>query len=836
NKSEIEQLANNLGITKTTAKLLLNRDINNIEEAKTFLNPSLDKLYDPFLLKDMDKAVLRIEEAIKNKESIWIYGDYDVDGVSSVSILLKYFENANYKANFYIPNRIEEGYGINKDAIGRMYEEGANLIITVDCGITSVEEIDYAKKLGIDVIITDHHQCQETLPNAYAIINPKQEDCKYPCDILCGCGIAFKLIQALTPKESFSKDVYNYLDIVAIATVADVVPLIDENRIIVSNALNYINNTKNIGLKSLLEITKLNDKKINTGHIGFVIAPRINAAGRIGSADLGVKLLTTDDIDEARELASLLEKENQDRQEIENKILKEALEIIEQNPKYKKDKVLVLYGENWHQGVIGIVASRILELYHKPVIIFTKQENIAKGSARSIPSFDIFESLNLCKEIFISFGGHKQAAGLSLKIEDIEILREKINNIADEILTDEDLIPKIYCDGYLALEDINNKLLDELNTLEPFGLGNPNPRFINLDLKAKDVKSVGVDNKHLKMCVENHIMTFDSIGFNLGQYSSSMNNANRIAALFTPEYNEFNGHTKIQLNLKDLKVINSNNIIDEILERNYYNSINFTNENKTFISYENGDNYYPVDFTQNKGNSLLNFIDNYRNDKILILVNTLQGAQSLIKILEIRNMDMDTGLKIHYNNIIGYSNSNIDIVINPNIDKIQYKLYNSIIIYDMLFSENDYLFLLNNTRNIDKKFFYSNNDEKKNVYILKKIIPTRKKLVEIYRYLRRHGTLSNISIDAIILDMQKSNLDINRKLLEHAIIIFAEGKLLNYSFKKDKYNIQILDAKEKINIENLSTFKFYNNFIKEFINFKDKWLNNVRGGKNHGFI
>ena len=331
NSKEIIQLANNLDITKPIAKVLLNRKIKNYDEAKKFLYPTIEQMYDPFLLKDMEKVVNRIKKAIKNKEKICIYGDYDVDGVASISIMLKYFDSIDYPVVFYIPDRAEEGYGLNRKAIKEIVNEGTKLIITVDCGISSINEVDFANSLGVDIIITDHHECQETLPDAYAIINPMQEDCVYPFSNLCGCGLVLKLIQALTPKEVFEKSIYKYLDITAIATIADVVPLIDENRIIVKNGLHYIDKSENLGIQALLKVSGLSDKKLNTGHIAFGVAPRINAAGRISVARTGVELFTTDDVSKAAQLAQLLDAENKQRQQIEKDIFNEVVSIIEKN-------------------------------------------------------------------------------------------------------------------------------------------------------------------------------------------------------------------------------------------------------------------------------------------------------------------------------------------------------------------------------------------------------------------------------------------------------------------------------------------------------------------------
>ncbi|MGL6107941.1 single-stranded-DNA-specific exonuclease RecJ, partial [Romboutsia sp.] len=468
-KVEESELSEKLKISPEISQILKNRGINSEKDSEIFMNPSLEYLRDPFLMKDMGKAVDRIKLAIENNEKIWIYGDYDVDGVSSTAILCIYFDSINYPVQFYIPNRLEEGYGINEDAIKYIHSQDANLIITVDCGITSVKEVDLANELGINVIITDHHECQSEIPKAYAVINQKQEDCHYPFDMLCGCGVAFKLIQALTPEEEFKTTLYDYLEIVTLATICDIVPLVDENRIIVKNGLKLMSQGQNIGLRELIKVCGVESDKIGSSHIGFSIGPRINASGRLGYSSLGVELFTTKDVSKAKEIANLLEEKNNERQMIEGKMYQEAEAIIEANEKYKTDKVLVIANEGWQHGIIGIVASKLTEKYYKPTILLTIEDGEATGSARSIKGFSIFDALVKCKDLLNKFGGHDQAAGLGLDADKVKLLDEEVNKIANYNLNEEDLIENINVEFELNEDVVNLNLVEELHKLEPFG-------------------------------------------------------------------------------------------------------------------------------------------------------------------------------------------------------------------------------------------------------------------------------------------------------------------------------------------------------------------------------
>ncbi|MBQ1793613.1 MAG: single-stranded-DNA-specific exonuclease RecJ, partial [Peptostreptococcaceae bacterium] len=547
------ELSKKIKISPEISQILKNRGVETEKDSEIFMDPSLDYLRDPFLMKDMDKAVKRIQEAISKNEKIWIYGDYDVDGVSSTSILCIYFNSINYPVNYYIPNRLEEGYGINEDAIKLINEQGCNVLISVDCGITSVKEVELAKSLGIDVIITDHHECQTEIPNAFAVINPKQEDCNYPFDMLCGCGVAFKIIQALTPKEEFKYTMNNYLEIATLATICDIVPLVDENRIIVKNGLKLMKEGFNLGLRELTKVCGIETDKIGSSHIGFSIGPRINAAGRLGYSYLGVELFTTQSKEEAIEIASLLEEKNNERQMIEAKMYQEAEAIINSDERYKNDKVLIIANEGWQHGVIGIVASKLTEKYYKPTILLTIEDGEATGSARSIKGFSIFDALMKCSDILGKFGGHEQAAGLSLNEEYIDELRNRVNEFADYSLNQEDLIENIAVEFELDEDAIDFNLIEELHRLEPFGMSNPSPRFILRNCEIKDIFKLGKEKNHLKLNLSKK-NTYECIGFNMSYLAEGYNIGDKVDVLFQLDENTYMGNRKIQFLLKDIRM------------------------------------------------------------------------------------------------------------------------------------------------------------------------------------------------------------------------------------------------------------------------------------------
>ncbi|GKX29382.1 hypothetical protein SH1V18_18620 [Vallitalea longa] len=589
NEQLIDDLSKKYRFSTIIATILSNRNIVMEDEIVRFLNADKDKFYNPYLLKDMDKAVERILKAIENKENITIYGDYDVDGITSTSILYMFLEENGVKVNYYIPNRLKEGYGLNNEAIERIHIDNTQLLITVDTGITAISEVDYANTLGLDIVITDHHECQESIPNAIAVIDPKRKDCNYPFDMLAGVGVAFKLIHALSEKLDNVESIWKYMDIVAVGTVADIVPLIDENRIITKLAFETMQNSWNIGLKSLIKVAGTNrEGKITAGIIGFRIAPRLNAAGRLGDAKRGVELFVTKDKDKAAHIAERLNEENITRQELEQSIYDEAVHIIERTIDVDSTKVIVVSSNNWHHGVIGIVSSRITEKYYRPSILLSVEDGIATGSARSVEGFNIFEALCSVKDLFLKFGGHEMAAGMSLKDELIDELRNGVNKYAQDNMKSDTLTPKLTADMEININEIDIPLIEEIIKLEPYGVGNPEPKFICKG-KVNDVRKIGKENNHLKMVVDYNKNNIDGIGFGMAEYYDSVNISTEIALLGTLNINEWNGTKKPQIMLKD---INPNNDFTNDIEKYYQifkNMINtnFSKESTLFLRNEN---------------------------------------------------------------------------------------------------------------------------------------------------------------------------------------------------------------------------------------------------------
>lgn len=539
-----------LKISEITAQLLSNRGIDNIKEAGEFIACSLSSCHDPFLLKDMDKAVSRIKGAISGKEKILIYGDYDVDGMTSVALLKKALLNLGAIVETYIPNRLEEGYGLNINAIKRALKDGISLIVTVDCGISSFKEIEYAKALKIDVIVTDHHEIVNSrIPQAYAIINPLQESCSYPFKHLAGVGLAYKLAKALYDGTSFFAE--DFLDLVSLGTIADIVPLKGENRILAKHGLDEINKRNRIGLNALTEVAGLSGKDVSSGHIGFILGPRINAMGRVGSPQKALELLLSDNKQEAMKLAKMLDTENRNRQKIESRILEEALSKIEREVNFKHHKVIVLGSEGWHAGVIGIVASRIADRFYRPTILVSLDGKYGKGSGRSVEKFNLFDILIQCKDMLIGFGGHEGACGLTIEKDRLDEFRDKINIEAGRYVSEDIFNPQLDIDMEIPLNLLTGDVIDEIESLAPFGEENPRPVFSSRNLIVKDgPKQIG--KKGFKVWVTDNNITCEAISFGRNEISAPKTGSG-IDLAYIPSINDWQGLQSIQLELKDIK-------------------------------------------------------------------------------------------------------------------------------------------------------------------------------------------------------------------------------------------------------------------------------------------
>lgn len=551
-KEAVIEISKKFNISPLTAIVLYNRGVRDFDDIEKFLHCDLSGLKDPFLMLDMDKAVERIKRAKDNGEKITIYGDYDVDGITSIAILYKHLKSMGINVDYYIPNRITEGYGVNCGALEKIKAGGTDLVITVDTGITAVEETEYARSIGLDIIVTDHHECKEKIPAAYAAIDPKRKEDGYPFKNLAGVGVAFKLIQALGGKETLPELIDEYSDLVCLGTVADISPLVDENRILVIEGLKRFKNTKNIGLKALIDVSVNNDKEINTGTIGYIIAPRINASGRLGCASRSVDLFLTDDKKLASELALNLCEENVTRQQTEQKMFAEAFEYIEQHPEIKDDNILVIPHKDWHHGIIGIVSSKITEKFYKPSILFAIDGDEAKGSGRSIGNFNLFDALENSSDLLEKFGGHELAAGLSIKTENIDEFRRKINEYSAGKINVSDLVPTISIDAQIKVPYITISTINDINKLQPFGVENPTPVFSVRNIKIHKL-SVMSGGKHLRMTLFKDNKYLDSVGFGMGEYAKHLKEGDFIDVAFGLDINDFRGFRNAQLIIKDIK-------------------------------------------------------------------------------------------------------------------------------------------------------------------------------------------------------------------------------------------------------------------------------------------
>ena len=547
-ENKVNELVNKFGISGILARILVNKNITQKDEIDLFMNPTRKDFHDPFLMPDMEIIVDRVLQAIEQKEKIMIYGDYDADGITSITVLKSFLEERGLEVASYIPNRLDEGYGLNKTALKKIYDDGYSLIITVDCGISGIDEVDYANSLGMEVLITDHHEPAETLPKAVAVVDAKRKDNKYPFNQLAGVGVVFKLIQAISIKLDLEEKEYlKYLDIVCIGTISDIVPLIDENRVIAKLGLKLIAQTKNIGLKALLEV--IGFKNIDSTTISFGVAPRINACGRMGDEQVALDLFLEKDYDKAKELAIKLNEYNIERQTIEKSIFDEATEKIEKN---EKDKACIIVGsEGWHHGIIGIVASKVTEMYFKPSILICFEGNDGKGSGRSIPGFDLHDALTECSDYLEKFGGHSMAVGVTVSRDKFELFKNKFEEYAKSHDVDK-IIPVINIDSELSLKNIDIDSVKSLQKLEPYGEANKMPVFMIRNLKINSIRALS-EGKHLKLTLKDDGYMINAIGFNMGNLSNEYLIDDKVDVIGNLDINSFNGNDSIQLILKDIR-------------------------------------------------------------------------------------------------------------------------------------------------------------------------------------------------------------------------------------------------------------------------------------------
>lgn len=548
NKNDIDKISEENGLSNLISSILASRGIIEKEKVREFLNPTRDDFHNPFLMPDMEKAVDRILKAIQTQEKAIIYGDYDVDGITSITVLKKFLKERNLQVGEYIPNRLNEGYGLNKEAVKKIAEQGYKLIITVDCGVSCIEEIKYATELGLEIIVTDHHEPAEELPKCLAIVNAKRKDSQYPFNQLAGVGVVFKLIQAISIKLNLdNKEYLKYLDIVCVGTISDIVPLVDENRVITKLGLKLVPITKNIGLRTLLASTGY--KEVNSTTISFGIAPRINACGRMGEEKEALRLFLTNDLHEAKEITERLNNYNLERQETEKRIFKQALEQIENG---EKDKSCIVLGqEGWHHGIIGIVASKVTDIYFKPSILICFEGEEGNPSGRSIPGFNLHDAVMNCDTYVEKFGGHSMAIGINVKRENFEKFKKEFEEYTQNSHIS-DIIPIIQIDKQVDIKKINLQDVNELKLLEPYGEGNKMPVFLIKNLKILSIRSLS-EGKHLKLKlgVDNYMI--DAIGFNMGEVADKYLIGDKVDIVGNLEINQFGGNENIQVNLKDLR-------------------------------------------------------------------------------------------------------------------------------------------------------------------------------------------------------------------------------------------------------------------------------------------
>lgn len=748
------------------------------------------------------------------KRKIIIFGDYDVDGITSTSILFDFLKKVGANVGYYIPDRKEEGYGLSIIAVDKVIDDGASLIITVDCGITAFEEVRHIIESHVDIIITDHHECKEELPEAYALINPCRHDCSYPFKELAGVGVVFKLVKALCIKMGLTDESVNYLDLVALGTVADVVPLIEENRVIVKYGLQKIENTLNTGLKALIDVSGSKDKQITSYVIGFVLAPRINAAGRIGDASRAVRLLTTDNEDEAAQIAKELSEQNTYRQETEHNILCEVMAGIEQYVDLDKEKVIVVWGKGWHHGIIGIVASKITESYNRPCILITVEDGMGKGSGRSIEEFNLFKALMDSSSLLEKFGGHELAAGLTIKEDNIQEFKTKINAYANSILNDSDLVPKVKIDIEVSKEDISEESVRQLDLMSPFGAGNPSPVFAYRNLVIKDIRAVG-NNKHIKITFRDKETDFDAIGFSRGYLAEVYSESDILDAACSLEINSWNNRESVQLNIKDLKVCE-----DTLLQNEYFYSLD------NAIDFKNG-------YDDNKINSFLDrltvvgLLEEFgqvgsqvfpKNRKLAILLNSVNSLKTLTSKLKSINMRF----KVFYNEIDIFDDNEVCLVVNAQPGKFNESRFDKVMIYGEWICRN-YLHFIVSGIDVDRIFIL---DKICFEFTQDDIIVERRDMVAVYQYIR-----SNFKSDFIIEDLfrfanavsKSYRINMNYFKVKRIIETFEELNLLKKS-EHGKYGmtVSMLDTGgKKADLESSDMFQSFKAF-KERISMQRK--------------
>ncbi|MBM7855002.1 single-stranded-DNA-specific exonuclease [Desulfohalotomaculum tongense] len=858
-------LANQLNISEILAQMLINRGIHTVEEARAFLNSGLNYLHDPMLMKDMDKALAAVMKCLRDGQPILVHGDYDVDGISATALLVNALHRLGGVVDYYIPQR-EQGYGLHGDTLRWAAEEGYRLVITVDCGITALEEAELAGELGLTLVITDHHEPGEQLPRAEAVVNPKRPDCRYPFQELAGVGVAMKLVQAVYNEVELPNHAwYDLLDVACLGTVADIVPLLGENRIIVKHGLEQLRISPNLGLAALKEVSGVGNRHINTADVGFALAPRLNAAGRVADPRLGVELLLCPEPERAREIARNLDKSNKERQNIEMQVLEEALAMIEQRPEFLDHKVLVLAAENWHPGVIGIVASRLLERYHRPVLLISLAGEEGKGSARSIDGLHLYNALEYCKDLLTNFGGHEKAAGFSIPAENVDCLRQKINEYADRVLDEESLLPSITVDKVISLDELTEDVVQEMALLAPFGHCNPGPVLGSREVQMLNWRLVGENQNHLKIKVRDDRAVLDGIGFNLAAYGEMLAACETVDLAFVPEINEWNGRRSVQLKVKDIcrrAAVRSEGIScryfsedlarcaqgllqnkrlrlsspDYLLEKlEFYKQNGPVDEPVKEMSTEFWHQITLHDHREcpDRLGTLVNIIG---HRSVVILVNSGYQVIELAHTIALRNPELAHRIGYFCRGMpeeaakcirsLATPESGLVLVTTPRLIKnLNIKDMGRVILYYPPFSAKDLQTAAQVTGlNGDLYFMFGTADIAAATKALSTLAPERDCLVALYRYLIRRVGMSKV-VELPVNELMEPLTEDGGAMVEDYTLalsmrIFAELGLLKFAYKNGIYQVKMLPRpSHKLDLEISKTFRWTNNIALEGLQF-----------------
>ncbi len=808
-ESALWLLETGLSILPTTARLLMNRGIVVQAEANAFLNPALSQLHDPFLLSGMEAAVSRIKQAASDREKVLIYGDYDVDGITSASILYLYFKKIGLIPQVYIPSRHEDGYGVHEPGIRAFADEGGRLMITVDCGITAVDEMLFAKQRGMDVIITDHHTPGLIMPACLAIIHPRLQGQDYPFPDLAGVGVAAKLIQALGGVEALSE----YLDLISIGTIADIVPLLGENRVFAAQGIKQMATKLRPGIKALLQASGIQDKTLDAGTISYRLAPCLNAPGRLSTYHKGFELLTAEDMDKAQEPANILVSQNIQRREIERSILKEACQVVEQQSDLSKDRFLILAGKGWHPGVIGIVASKITELYHRPTVILSIEGEECVGSARNIPNFNIYTALSTCSDLFSRFGGHAQAAGLSIPLQNLDAFRKRMNDFAQQHITEAMLIPRMFYDSALTAEDIVPGLVGEIERMAPFGAGNPAPSFLIASASVDSSRPVGRDAQHVKMTLTLGVRSWDAIGFNLGNVDGDLTQGCRIRFLASLARNEWMGISKTQFQLKGLKRLYQNDKdVTELLQDFYFKFFNvFFDE---FMYNKNGmmekkpvwvKKLEPIDLS-----GVYNILE-HTSVGHLFLIHTAESAKVVVRDLIKHALLSNVSLRYHQPNQMEGIGRNV-LLLAPDVQNIPIHHYHTLLVPKAEIPLLKSVSLPKTTHNLRILAV----DEKElglPISVLFKVLAVDRTLMAgVYRWIRAIIPGRDYWPDPIrLLDACNTGtgLDLNGFQLQLALEVFKELGFLHISSENRGIRIQGIKSPKNRSLEDSEIYKYH---------------------------